>query len=81
MEDQEAREIRNSLINQLPKQCTEIANNFFDCIEDQTAKEISIRGNSENISYEELEQIMNGKSIPICSAKYDVEKCFTENSK
>lgn len=81
MEDQEAKEIKNTLINQLPQQCREIGVKFFDCIEEQTGKELNLRGNSENISYEELEQIINEKVLPVCSSKFDVEKCFNENSK
>jgi len=80
-EDQEAREIKNSLINQLPEKCKDIGKNFFECIENQTANEINSKPNPENITYEELEKIINEKVLPICSSKYDIEKCFNENSK
>lgn len=81
MEDQEAREIKNSLLNQLPSQCRDLGNKFFDCIEDQTAKELSIRGNPDNMSYEDLEKIINEKVLPTCSTQFDVEKCVNEFNK
>lgn len=81
MSDQEATEIKNSLINQLPEKCRDIGEKFFNCIENQTGKELQSKGNPENISYEELEKIINEKVLPICSSTYDVEKCINENSK
>jgi len=81
LEDQEAMEIKNSLINQLPSQCRELGIKFFNCIEEYTTKEIQSRPNSDNISYEDLEKIISEKVLPVCSSKFDVEKCFNENSK
>ena len=54
-------------------QCRSIANNFFNCIENNL---IPFNKDGKNYSYEELEKDLNERVIPMCMKQYDLNSCL-----
>ena len=77
--DQESQEIKKALIEQLPNECRSLGLKFFECIEEETSKQLPSSG--ENTSYEEVEKLINNSIIPICISQYNIEDCVNKNTK
>ena len=56
-------------------QCRTIANNFFNCIENNL---IPFNKDGKNYTYDELEKDLNERVIPFCLNKYNLNECLNK---
>lgn len=64
-------------LNGIIPECREIANNFFNCIE-ENLKPYGKDGTL--LTYKELEKDLNERVIPFCLNKYNINECLKKFS-
>lgn len=68
------KEAKATVVDSLPKQCKDVGNSFFTCVDDSITK-LSSSGMNYNDSSSKLVKEL----IPNCMNKYNLEDCLKQN--